>query len=306
MTILDHSSDALESALTRTDVKLMSAELLGVSYEELKTLIYPRPPYKLFIIRKRDGSPRTLAEPRLKLKQFQTRILNFLEENAGSFKPNVHGFVRGKSILTNAREHCSPRTHHILNLDLEDFFPSITFYRVRGVFQKHPFCFSYESATVLAHLCTLDGKLPQGAPTSPFLANLVCRSLDRDLANLARQYRAIYTRYADDITFSFNVRNADRLPAAICSVVDRQVMLGPELCDIIINRHHFSINQAKTRIQNKFHRMEVTGLTVNEFPNVRRRFIDQVRGALHAWERYGYDAAQSAWEDRISESFGKD
>lgn len=290
---------ALNALLMRTDVRWMSTKLLGLPYEQVKALIYPRPPYKHFVIKKRDGSPRFLAEPRLELKLIQKRILAYLEKQSGTMKPCVHGFVRKRSIKTNALQHCSPKSHHLLNLDLQDFFPSITFYRVRGVLQKHPFDCSYEVATVFAHLCTLDKTLPQGAPTSPLLANLVCRTMDRDLTDLARRYRATYTRYADDITFSFNVRSAERLPPAICSVTDGRVIIGPELQDLITTKHHFSVNPNKTRLRDRYRRMEVTGLTINEFPNVRRRFIDKIRGALHAWEKHGYDSAQASWEQRV-------
>lgn len=297
MTQTDVVPDGLDQLLIQIDVKSMSFHVLGIHYDELKALIYPRPPYKHFIVAKRDGSPRALAEPLLPLKLLQYRALAYLKSRVSPFRPAVHGFVEGRSILTNARQHCHPTQHQILNLDLEDFFPSISFYRVRGVLQAHPFYFSHEVATVLAHLCTLNGGLPQGAPTSPFFANLVCRGLDRDLTNVARRYRAIYTRYADDITLSFNVRSAERLPMAICSVQDGQVSIGKELTDVISD-HSFKVNPNKTRLRGRFQRMEVTGLTVNKFPNVRRRFVDKIRGALNAWEKYGYKAAAEVWERR--------
>lgn len=287
----------LEHAIVRIDVKWMSSKVLGVSYDEVKKLIYPNPPYKHFVIKKRDGSPRILAEPRLPLKILQQRVLAYLKTRCSPFRPVVHGFVEGRSILTNAKEHCLPTQHHLLNIDLQDFFPSITFYRVRGVLQKHPFLLSHEVATVIAHMCTLNGTLPQGAPTSPFLANLVCRGLDKDLTDLARRYRAKYTRYADDITVSFNVRSAERLPTAICSIQDGVLSIGSELSQIITG-HSFVINPAKSRLQGRYKRMEVTGLTVNKFPNVRRRFVDKIRGALHAWEKYGYEAAAKEWQKR--------
>ncbi|GGW86702.1 hypothetical protein GCM10011450_15780 [Advenella faeciporci] len=124
--------------------------------------------------------------------------------------------------------------------------------------------------------------------------------MDRDLTELARRNRATYTRYADDITFSFNVRTASRLPVAICVVDDDgHVTLGTELHDLITAKHHFAINAAKTRLSDRHRRMEVTGLTINKFPNVRRIFIDRIRGALNAWERNGYEAAEQGWQDRV-------
>lgn len=267
----------------------------------MKDIIYPTPPYKRFQIMKRNGSPRSIAEPRKRLKLLQQKVLVFLEERMSPLKPAVHGFVRHRSIVTNARAHCSRKTKFVLNLDLQDFFPSITFYRVRGVLQSRPFNFSHEVATVIAQMCTLDKTLPQGAPTSPFLSNLVCRTMDRDLTDLARRNRATYTRYADDITFSFSATSASRLPAAICAVDDDgHLTLGAELNDLITNKHHFTINPAKTRLSGRPRRMEVTGLTINQFPNVRRKYVDRIRGALNAWERNGYDKAEAGWQARVA------
>lgn len=287
--------------MVRSEPQSFSLNVLGMPYDSLKAIIYPRPPYKSFTIKKRDGSDRTIFEPRKRLKIIQLKVLDFLQERSTPFKPAVHGFVAKRSILTNAQVHCSPKNHHIFNIDLEDFFPSITFYRVRGVFLHRPFKFSHEVATVIAHICTLDKTLPQGAPTSPFLSNLVCRTLDRDLTELARHCLARYSRYADDITFSFRTRKTAKLPAAICSVdSDGDIVIGTELHDIVVNKHHFKINSAKTRLSDRTRRMEVTGLTVNQFPNVPRVFIDRIRGALHAWERHGYAAADKVWNESVT------
>lgn len=292
------SLDDIHSQFIRTSVSYMSRNLLGVPYSELKELIYPRPPYKTFTITKRNGTPRIINEPRLGLKVLQEKVLAYLYKYAGLAKPCVHGFTPKRSIVTNAKMHCLPKTQHLLNIDIEDFFPSITFYRVRGLLQKKPFEFSYEVATVLAHLCTLNGVLPQGAPTSPLLANLTCRSLDRDLMNLAKRHRATYSRYADDITFSFSVKRSDSLPANICRFDSGLLTLGEEL-RAIITSHTFRINPNKSRLSTRLHRLEVTGITINEFPNVKRVFIDRIRGALHAWETYGYNLAQVAWEKSV-------
>lgn len=297
------SLEEFSELLTRTDVALFSRSVLSIEYSKLASIIYPSPPYKQFSIAKRDGSPRELAEPRMRLKVLQYKVLTFLMERMTPLKPAVHGFVRHRSILSNAQAHASRKNHFILNLDLEDFFPSITFFRVRGVLTSRPFNFSHQVATVIAHMCTLDGKLPQGAPTSPFLSNLVCRTMDRDLTELARRNRATYTRYADDITFSFIVRTRRSLPPAICMADDEgHLALGAELRELITTKHHFDINEAKTRLSDRHRRMEVTGLTINHFPNVRRKFIDRIRGALNAWERNGYAAAEKGWQDRIAAS----
>ncbi|HCY63237.1 MAG TPA: RNA-directed DNA polymerase [Oxalobacteraceae bacterium] len=275
----------------------MSDQLFGITYSELQALLYPRQPYKTFIIAKRNGSPRVIHEPRIALKVVQEKLLHFLYENAGMAKPCVQGFTPGRSIVTNAQKHCSPRTLHLLNIDIENFFPSITFYRVRGLFLKKPFEFSHQVATVLAQICTYQGILPQGAPTSPMVANLICRSLDKDLTLLAKRHRAIYTRYCDDITFSLSVRDIAKLPVNICSFDSGVLTLGDELQSIFV-KNSFRINPLKSRLGNRRHRLEVTGITINKSPNVKRSFIDSIRGALHAWDKYGYEAATAEWEKR--------
>lgn len=288
-------------ALIRTHVEYMSQNLLGMPYDEVQKIIYPHPPYKTFVINKRSGAPRIILEPRRKLKELQRKVLGFLEVNIGKPKLCVHGFTPGRSIVTNAVKHCSPQTHHLLNIDLQDFFPSIGFFRIRGVFQKVPFSCSHSVSTVLAHLCTYQNELPQGAPTSPMLANLVCRRLDSDLMDLARRHRATYTRYADDITFSFSVRDSSNLPENICSFDSGMLSLGQEL-QSIVDRNSFKINSAKSRLSTRLRRLEVTGITINQFPNVKRIFIDRIRGALHAWDIHGYELARTSWEQRVAKA----
>ena len=290
-------------ALPKILVREFSTRVLELSYDDLKKVVYPKPHYRSFVISKRNGMPRAIDEPLKELKAFQRKILSYLESLSSTPQSCVHGFVKDRSILTNAKQHCNPRTKHILNIDLENFFPSITFKRVRGALRKHPFYFSHQVASLVAHICTREGTLPQGAPTSPFISNLICRGLDRDLRSLARKNRATYTRYADDITFSFAHPHKEKLPHNVCVWELGKVNVGEALNHIVTN-HGFSINPTKTRLSDRYTRMEVTGLTVNKFPNVSRRFIDQIRGALHAWETYGYEAAQKRWAEKVLTSIG--
>ncbi|MFT4438140.1 reverse transcriptase domain-containing protein [Caballeronia sp. 15715] len=283
-----------------TDVHLFAADVFDLAYENVQGILYPTPPYKAFLMAKRSGGHRLIREPRRRLKLLQAKLLAYLLDRAGTPKPCAHAFTKDRSIVTNARKHLERRPHFVLNLDLEGFFPSITFYRIRGVLQKAPFHFSHSVATMLAHMCVVKNELPQGAPTSPFLSNQVCRSLDRDLMALAKRHQATYTRYADDMTFSFSSPNRAALPANICTFDSGVVTLGQELTGII-NQHSFRINAAKTRMSTRQRRMEVTGIVINEFPNVKRVFIDRIRGALHAWDKYGYDAAQAGWEKLIAD-----
>ncbi|CAN7145548.1 reverse transcriptase domain-containing protein [Duganella sp. LjRoot269] len=295
---------SINAALPKILVQEFSGRILGMPYDDLKKVVYPKPRYRSFVISKRNGMPRAIDEPLKELKSFQRQILSYLESLSSEPQDCVHGFVKNRSILTNAQQHCSPRTKHILNIDLEDFFPSITFKRVRGALRKHPFYFSHQVASLVAHICTREGILPQGAPTSPFISNLICRGLDRDLRNLARKNRAIYTRYADDITFSFSHPHKEKLPHNVCVWDSGKVSVGDVLNQTVVN-HGFTINAAKTRLSDKYTKMEVTGLTINKFPNVSRRFVDQIRGALHAWETYGYEDAQKSWEGKVLASTGK-
>lgn len=284
-------------ALMQIDPDEMSKYIFDIPYSILKKSIYPTPSYKTFLIAKRNGSQRVINEPRLDVKNLQDKLLVYLYKKAHHVKKCVHGFTKNRSIYTNALQHCSPKTYHLLNIDIENFFPSITFYRIRGLFMSGPFNFSYQVATILAQLCCYKNSLPQGAPTSPILANLICRSLDKELMTLAKRHRAIYTRYCDDITFSFSIQHASRLPKSICIYDGSELILGDEIQQIFSN-NSFEINKSKTRISNPRQRLEVTGLTINKFPNVKREYIDQIRGALNAWKKHGYANAQESFSKR--------
>ena len=117
----------------------------------------------------------------------------------------MHGFLKGRSIVTNAKQH--KRKRYVFNVDLEDFYGSINFGRVRGLFRAEPFSMGEKAAAIAAQICTFENSLPQGAATSPVISNFIASELDRKLSSLARRYRLTYTRYADDITFSSNNRN---------------------------------------------------------------------------------------------------
>ncbi len=155
------------------------------------------------------------------------------------------------------------------------------------MFMAKPYNVPANAATVLAQICCFNGILPQGAPTSPVVSNMICAKLDSELLRLARRLRCTYTRYADDITIS-TTRN--RLPAAIGRLLHGDESTVAEIGDAlqsIIATNGFAINSSKTRIQGKGTRKEVTGLIVNESPNVKRKYVRQLRAITHAIERYG-------------------
>lgn len=289
-------ADAFDEMVLAIDVRYFASTVLLEDYKKIAALIYPKPRYREFNIPKKSGGKRAIAAPRKKLKILQQRLLSYLVAKIDPPKACVHGFVPGRNVVTNASKHSERNPRFILNVDLENFFPTITFYRVRGVFLKRPFNLSYSVASMLAHLCCHNGVLAQGSPTSPILSNLVCRKLDNDLSALARKYRAVYTRYCDDITMSFVAKMADNLPANICSFNGEAVNIGDEL-KAVIAANGFALNDEKSRLSSSSHRQEITGLTVNDFPNVRRQYIDSIRGALHSWEVHGYKLAEARWQE---------
>lgn len=274
------------------------ADLLEVPYWHLRYLLYragERYAYRTFHIRKRSGGLREIAAPAPSIGILQSK-LNTVLQLVYSPKPSVHGFVKGRSILTNAARHA--RKRFVLNIDLEEFFPSINFGRVRGMFMAKPYQVGERAATWLARLCCHGNELPQGAPTSPMVSNMICARLDSELQRLARDHKCTYTRYADDLTFSTT------FPAFPVDLATREggwtgqyLTLGEELLSVI-HSNGFRVNMRKQRLQYRSCHQEVTGLTVNTFPNVRPRYVRQIRAMLHAWHRYGLPDAEQEYREK--------
>ncbi|MEA3408593.1 MAG: reverse transcriptase domain-containing protein [Chloroflexota bacterium] len=286
---LTTSDDALVEGFFSLQTREDIAELLDVSNSKLVYHLYtvPHPErYAVFEIPKRSGGHREISAPATALKIIQ-RKLNQVLQQVYEPKASVHGFVAERSIVTNAEMHS--RQRYVLNVDLKDFFPSINFGRVRGMFMAVPYNRPAEVATVLAQICCFDNQLPQGAPTSPVVSNMICAKMDSQLLRLAQRNRCVYTRYVDDMTFSTSLPSFPKKLARLGS--SGQVEIGSEL-EGIIAENGFEINDRKVRLQTKYGRQEVTGLTVNEFPNVDRKFIRQIRAMLHAWKEFGLAAAE--------------
>lgn len=265
------------------------ADLLEIDYRRLVYHLYINPEserYTIFEIPKKAGGVREVSAPISALKIIQQK-LNQVLQHVYEPKASVHGFIYGRGIVSNAQMH--RRKRHVLNIDLKDFFPSLNFGRVRGMFMAVPYQLDAPVATVVAQICCFDNQLPQGAPTSPIVSNMICAKSDSQLLRLAERHRCIYTRYADDITFSTSMPT---FPAALARTSwSGQVAVGAELAQIIED-NGFQINPRKVRLQTRNGRQEVTGLTVNEFPNVKRKFIRQIRAMLHAWRKFGLQAAE--------------
>ena len=272
------------------------AKALGLEVSRLRWLAFHSEAtavthYVRFQIPKKSGGTRELAAPHRDMARCQEWIRTQILERV-ALHDAAHGFVAGRSTLTNAKPHLERAA--VVNADLKDFFPSVTFPRVKGVFQQ--LGYSPAAATVLALLCTecprsrvsYDGRelfvatgprgLPQGACTSPALSNLVARGLDGRLAGFARALGWTYTRYADDLTFS-----ADG--AAMGQTA--RLMTGLRY---IVGEENFTVNEKKTRVQRPKTRQTVTGIVVNKHPNVSRETVRRLRAILHKAKTEGLAA----------------
>ena len=281
---------------TELKANIQLAAKLNMDYSYFTYLIYKRiddQNYIPYLIPKKNGGYRKIAAPCSTLKYIQRQIANFIYDEI-KVKNCVHGFARGKDIKTNANYHLKRK--HILNLDLKDFFDSITVNRVYGVFHGHPFNFPEKLSSCLAKIATYHGSLTQGSPLSPIISTLVCRRLDNELNAFAVKYGLRYSRYADDITFSSIRTMKDffkEYPAT------NKIILCEELVDII-TRNDFQVNENKIRYRNKTQRMQVTGLIVNDKPNLARTYRDKIRAMLHAWVKFGYENAEKEYLSKFS------
>ena len=264
--------------------------------------------YKTFSIPKKSGKPRIISAPASGLKMIQ-ECLNIIFQ--AFYSPNEYacGFVPNRNVSDGAKKHTNQP--YVYNIDLKDFFDTITFPRVKAVLALPPFDLKDARepiAYIIACLCCnpkevtvidADGQetkevrncLPQGASTSPILTNMVCRTLDRRLAGLAKRYNARYSRYADDITFS-----------CIYNIFKKDSDFIKELYRIVEEDQNLRINAAKTRLQTASQRQEVTGLIVNRKVNVTKEYVKQVRQWLYYWEHYGLVRAQKFFLSKYKKS----
>jgi len=265
--------------------------------------------YKEFSVRKKNGSERVISSPVPTLKLVQ-RCLNLLLTALYEPHQAVMGFVPNRNIVENAKAHIGKK--YVFNIDLKDFFPSIELHRIKAVLKLPPFNLNESReklAYMIANLCCHvtdneeeilpkykvgDGYnmayleevksrafLPQGAPTSPILSNIICQKLDRRLNGLAKKVGAKYTRYADDITFS---ADSDVFNLTFKAEMRR-----------IVEEQRFTINEQKVRLQGIGYKQEVTGLIVNEKVNVSKKYIREVRAMLHNWEKLGKEEAEKVF-----------
>lgn len=244
--------------------------------------------YAAFEVAKATGGTRRIHAPRPALKKAQRLILEQIVAHIPSHDA-CHGFVRGRSVVTNAEPHRGARV--VVKVDLLDFFPTIHFRRILGLFKYYGY--SPQVAGLLAGLCThraklpdgrvaWPGVLPQGAPTSPALANIVCRRLDSRLDRLAKRAGARYTRYADDLTFSF--------------AEEPRIKLGRFFwwVDQICQAEGFNENAKKRRVLRRSTQQRVTGIVINQGLTVPREVRRRLRAIVARCRKEGLDAVAAA------------
>ena len=255
--------------------------------------------YVSFTIPKKAGGTRTIHAPNSGLKSV-LKCLNMVLQCVYEPHKAANGFVLDKSIVTNAKQHTG--SLYVYNIDLKDFFPSVDQARFWGRLKHPPFNLNEENnrldiANLIGGLCfqemeveridengdwvkVMKNVLPQGAPTSPTITNIICERLDFYLSAVARRFGLKYSRYADDITFS-SMHNVYHKDSDFIKELHR-----------IIATQGFHIKESKVRLQRPGYRQEVTGLIVNEKVNVSKRYIKQLRMWLYLWEHYGYIKAE--------------
>jgi len=267
------------------------AAALGISLKTLRHFSIHRDAermvhYTSFAIPKRSGGERLILAPKRRLKALQRKLLDLLVRQL-PVSEHAHGFRVGRSVRTGAERHVGRRV--LLQMDLKDFFPSVTFARVRGLLIT--LGYGYPVATTLAVLMTEAQRQPvevegtvyfvsagwrhcvQGAPTSPGLCNSIALRLDRRLAGLARCLGFTYTRYADDFAFSGDDTASVRV---LRSIATR-----------IIREEGFEVNPAKTRVARRGSRQRVTGLVVNDKLGLSRKERRRLRAEIHQLRKQG-------------------
>lgn len=258
--------------------------ILDIKEAHLKYLLFVRKNlYYNFSIPKKCGGYRVINSPTFELKAIQKRLADILY-NEYDFLETQHGFVKGRSCVTNAQKHLNKR--YVFNIDIENFFGNIHFGRVRGMFMSDPFKFSSIVATFLAKLVCYEGSLPQGAPTSPVISNIICFTMDLELKRLANNNKCVYTRYADDITFS---SNSEKFSEKIATYKDDKIYVSDKVLEILSGGYKsgFKINDKKTKLSRKNFRQEVTGIKVNEKLNLKKEYIKNIRAILNSISKIG-------------------
>ena len=254
--------------------------MTGMPDSSLYKLI-SNPHYREFNMIKKSGGHRKISAPDYELKKLQRRINRKLtREYKASMPKGIHGFIptlpnsETLGIISNAKPHVGMK--YVLNIDIKDFFHSISTIQIVDALMQKPFAYDAVSAEIMALICCYKRKLPMGAPTSPTLSNIYCIEMDTELINYCNTQLIQYTRYADDLTFSSNE------PDFVDSISTLRKLIG---------KYGFEINEKKYRMQSHLGAQRVTGLKVNEVINVERTYIRNIRAVLFDVNRNGWEVA---------------
>ncbi|MGQ8874553.1 retron St85 family RNA-directed DNA polymerase [Paenibacillus sp. TSA_86.1] len=268
---VDYSSRLLENSLPVIFDKEHLAQLLGLDMKYFFHLFMKADFFykNVQIPKKKIGQYRNISVPTEGLKYVQRWILDNVLYNVGVSEATT-GFVKGKSIVHNARNHVGKEC--VINMDLKDFFPNIKFDSIFRIFKYYGY--TNEVSFVLSKLCSFNNFLPQGAPTSPFISNIVSYKLDDRFMKLSKSIGADYSRYADDLTIS-----GPKYIINYLSIFKR-----------IIHEENFYINDSKTRVQYSNKRQEVTGLVVNENITVPMETKKYLRQQIYYCKKYGVNS----------------
>ncbi|TYA92374.1 reverse transcriptase family protein [Seonamhaeicola marinus] len=271
------------------------ASAMNITIGELRFLAFSRKNsktnhYKRFKVPKKTGGYRLISAPMPKLKRAQHWILEHILNHVVIHK-NAHGGVLKKSIKSNAIPHVEKAV--VINQDFKNFFPTVTFNRIKGVFVS--FGYSSQVSTILALLCSepkiLDVELlgekyfaqrgerflPQGSPCSPAITNILCKKLDYRLTGLAKKYGFDYTRYVDDITFSGDKHSLSKITPLL------------KYSRFIVNEENFKLHPEKLRVMKRNSKQEVTGVVVNEKPNISKKSLKRFKALLFQIEKDGIE-----------------
>lgn len=252
--------------------QLHFSKLVGYSYGYiLRICNSPDSFYKEWKVAKRNGKSRIINEPLPSLKEIQSWILREILNKAAEklVSPVAKAYVPNRSIRDNARFHKNKKI--VVCLDIVDFFGSITYKQVYSVFRQ--LGYSKSIATLLSNLCVFKGCLPQGAPTSPMLSNLIFYHIDTKLFSFCKEHKIMYTRYADDLSFS-----GDFSIGLLMSYVSN-----------LLDHCGFSINQKKTKVLSRGRSQQITGIVVNEKIQVPRKYRMKIRQEVYHIVKYGLD-----------------
>lgn len=236
--------------------------------------------YFSYKVLKKSGGTREIFAPTLELKEIQRKIADYLVVNKKQNLNVSYGFELNTNMVVGAQKHINKKV--VLNIDLKDFFRSITKNMISESLKK-----AFNVSKIpwrFLEIVTLHGHLPTGAPSSPVLSNIYCHEMDLELLRFSQDNKLTYTRYADDLTFSTN------------DFINRNKII--KQITEIIKRYNLEINKKKTKIYKRSYRQEVTGLVVNEKVNLKRKFRYNLKALLYNWKKYGYQKTEATFKQK--------